>query len=177
MVLIIKINGKNAQRLDSTSSISFQAIEGESLIYALNEFNICASTGSACSSGSLAPSHVLQAMKIPFTFAHGTIRFSFGRFNTQEDFNQLTPTLKIIVENLRKISPFWDSEKQIAHGSKHRHAQHARQKVESFHSWLVCRYHATYHQCQKSCVDECQFFDAGHVTSYTGLISQARLMR
>ena len=110
----IRINGKNAPRLDSTSNISFEAIEGESIIYALNEYKICASTGSACSSGSLAPSHVLQAMKIPFSYAHGTIRFSFGRFNTQEDLNHLLTVLPQVIAKLRQISPFWDQKKNCA---------------------------------------------------------------
>lgn len=107
----IKINGEKALRLDSTSSISFQGIEGESIIYGLNEYKICASTGSACSSGSLAGSYVLQAMQLPFTFAHGTIRFSFGRFNTEKDFQKITEILPKIIKNLRHISPFWDDEK------------------------------------------------------------------
>ncbi len=105
----IKINGKESSRLDTTTNISFQGVEGESIIYALNEYKICASTGSACSSGSLAPSHVLQAMDVPFSFAHGSIRFSFGRYNTKQDLEFLKKTLPKIISSLRSISPFWDN--------------------------------------------------------------------
>ena len=112
----IKINGQNSKRINSTTNVSFEGIEGESIIYALNEKNICASTGSACSSGSLAPSHVLQAMKLPFSFAHGSIRFSFGRFNSELDLTHLKDNLPMIIDSLRKISPFWDNEKNEACG-------------------------------------------------------------
>ncbi|HLE11674.1 MAG: cysteine desulfurase NifS [Bdellovibrionales bacterium RIFOXYD12_FULL_39_22] len=112
----IKINGSGNKRLSSTTNVSFQGIEGESIIYALNEHNICASTGSACSSGSLAPSHVLQAMKVPFSFAHGSIRFSFGRYNSENDLQKVMQVLPNIVKSLRKISPFWDSNNETPTG-------------------------------------------------------------
>lgn len=109
----VKINGSDSPRLDSTSNLSFQGIEGESLLYALNEHGICASTGSACSSGSLAPSHVLQAMHIPFSFVHGSLRISFGRFNQEKDLEYLIEVLPNVVSRLREISPFWDNEKNV----------------------------------------------------------------
>ncbi len=112
----IRINGKDSKRLDSTTNVSFQGIEGESIIYALNEYNICASTGSACSSGSLAPSHVLSAMKVPFSFAHGSIRFSFGKYNNDNDLKKLIEVLPTIIKSLRNISPFWDSKTETAIG-------------------------------------------------------------
>ncbi len=110
----VKINGKDAPRLDSTINMSFEGIEGESIIYGLNEYGICASTGSACSSGSLAPSHVLQAMKVPFTFAHGSLRISFGKYTKQSDIKKLKEALPTVVTALRNISPFWDKEKNCA---------------------------------------------------------------
>lgn len=105
-----KINGAKAERLDGTASISFQGIEGEGLIYGLSKEGICCSTGSACSSGNLEPSHVLAAMKLPFEYAHGTLRFSFGRYNTQEDLDKLLEVLPKVVKNLRRLSPYWDDE-------------------------------------------------------------------
>ncbi len=107
----IIISGKKSERLDSTSNVSFCGIEGESVLYALNEEGICASTGSACSSGSLDSSHVLKAMSIPFEYAHGSIRFSFGRFNNEDDLNKAMGILPGVVARLREISPFWDNEK------------------------------------------------------------------
>ncbi len=107
----IKINGAKAERLGGTTSISFLGIEGEGLIYGLSENGICCSTGSACSSGNLEPSHVLKAMGIPFEYAHGTLRFSFGRFNIESDVEAIEKTLPPIVQNLRRLSPFWDNHK------------------------------------------------------------------
>jgi len=117
----IRINGAKTKRLDNTTSVSFQSIEGESIIYALDEHGICASTGSACSSGTLAPSHVLQAMKIPFTYAHGTLRISFGRYNTAEDLTSVKTHLPRIIKRLREISPFWDSKKNQPCGFEDQH--------------------------------------------------------
>ncbi len=109
----VKINGGNAPRIDNTSNISFYGIEGESILYALNEEDICISTGSACSSGSLAPSHVMQAMKVPFTYAHGSLRISIGRFNTKKDLEIIQKALPTIISKLREISPYWDSQKDM----------------------------------------------------------------
>lgn len=102
----IKINGAQAPRLPNTLSVSFEFVEGESILLLLSDYGICASTGSACSSGSLEPSHVLQAMKIPFTFAHGTIRFSLSIYNTEEEVDYVLEVLPGVIKKLRDISPF-----------------------------------------------------------------------
>ncbi|MBP7794615.1 MAG: cysteine desulfurase NifS [Candidatus Saccharicenans sp.] len=102
----IKINGARAPRLPNTLSVSFEFVEGESILLLLSDYGICASTGSACSSGSLEPSHVLQAMKIPFTFAHGTIRFSLSIYNTEEEADYVLEVLPGVIKKLRDISPF-----------------------------------------------------------------------
>ena len=106
----IRINGDIESRLPNTSSVSFEFIEGESILMLLDAFGICASSGSACTTGSLEPSHVLRAMGLPYTAAHGTIRFSFSRYNTIEDVDFVLEKLPPIIERLRKISPYW-SEK------------------------------------------------------------------
>ncbi len=107
----IEINGGNAARLPNTLNVACHYIEGESILYQLNEYGICASSGSACTSGSLEPSHVLRAMKIPFTAIHGSIRFSFSRYNTDEDVDRIIDAFPKIVESLRRISPYWDMER------------------------------------------------------------------
>ncbi len=101
-----KVNGTIKQRTPNTSNISFANIEGESILLMLNEFGICASSGSACTSGSLEPSHVMRAMGVPFTMAHGSIRFSLSIYNTQEDVDEIIKQLPPIVERLRVLSPF-----------------------------------------------------------------------
>ena len=106
----IRINGDVLSRLPNTSSVSFEFIEGESILMLLDAFGICASSGSACTTGSLEPSHVLRAMGLPYTAAHGTIRFSFSRYNTVEDVDFVLEKLPPIIERLRQISPYW-SEK------------------------------------------------------------------
>ena len=98
-------NSQNANRLSNTSSISFQGIEGEAILLMMNEDNICASTGSACSSGSLEPSHVLLAMGISKQDAHGTIRFSLSRYTTDKDINYLIEKMPPIIKRLREMSP------------------------------------------------------------------------
>jgi cysteine desulfurase len=80
----------------------------------MNEFGICASSGSACTSGSLQPSHVLRAMGVPFTMAHGSIRFSLSIYNTDEDIDLVIEKLPPIIENLRKMSPFGKLKDQIS---------------------------------------------------------------
>lgn len=102
----VRINAKKSPRLPNTSSISFGYVEGESILLTLSEKGICASTGSACSSGSLEPSHVLMAMKVPLIYAHGTIRFSLSIYNTEEDINYLLNILPDVIKRLRDISPF-----------------------------------------------------------------------
>jgi cysteine desulfurase len=101
-----RLNGDPENRLPGTTNISFQSIEGEAMLMHLDQHGICASSGSACTSGSLEPSHVLRAMGVPFTFAHGSIRFSLGRFNTDRDVDEILRVMPGIVARLREISPF-----------------------------------------------------------------------
>ena len=102
----VKVNGDPEHRVPNTTNISFGYIEGESILMYLNEFGICASSGSACTSGSLEPSHVLRAMKVPFQFAHGSIRFSLSDQTTEDDIKLVLKELPPIIERLRQISPF-----------------------------------------------------------------------
>ena len=101
-----KINGDEANRLPNTVNISFEAVEGEALLLQMDQYGICASSGSACTSGSLEPSHVLRAMGVPFTFAHGSVRFSLCRYNTDAEVDRVLEVMPKIVHNLREISPF-----------------------------------------------------------------------
>lgn len=101
------VNGDPASRLPNTSSIAFEYVEGEAILLMMNEHDICASSGSACTSGSLEPSHVLRAMGVPFTAAHGSIRFSLSRYNTEDEIDVIIKTLPPIIERLRELSPFW----------------------------------------------------------------------
>ncbi len=100
------VNGDVASRLPNTSSIAFKNIEGEAILLMLDRLGICASSGSACTSGSLEPSHVLRAMGIPFTYAHGSIRFSLSRYTTEEEVKFVIKEMPPIVERLRAMSPF-----------------------------------------------------------------------
>jgi cysteine desulfurase len=100
------VNGDTESRLPNTSNISFEFIEGESILLMLDRFGICASSGSACTSGSLEPSHVLRAMGVPFTAAHGSIRFSLSRYNTEEEVNFTVEKILPIIARLRELSPF-----------------------------------------------------------------------
>ncbi len=101
-----RINGGGAERLPNTLSIAFEFVEGEAILLLLSEFGICASSGSACTSGSLEPSHVLRAMGVPFTCAHGSIRFSLSRFTTDAEIDTVIRELPPIIRRLREISPF-----------------------------------------------------------------------
>jgi cysteine desulfurase len=101
------VNGDRINRLPNTASLSFEYVEGEAILLLLNEYGICASSGSACTSGSLEPSHVLRAMGVPFTRAHGSIRFSLSRYNTEEEIDYTLEKLPAIIEKLRNLSPFW----------------------------------------------------------------------
>jgi cysteine desulfurase len=105
-----RINGGEAERLPNTSNISFEFIEGEAILLHMDEFGICASSGSACTSGSLQPSHVLRAMGVPFTMAHGSIRFSLSIYNTEEEIDFVIEKVPPIIEKLRSFSPFWKKE-------------------------------------------------------------------
>jgi len=107
-----RVNGGISERLPNTTNISFESIEGESILLLMDEFGICASSGSACTSGSLQPSHVLRAMGVPFTMAHGSVRFSLSVYNTEDEVDFVIDKLPPIIERLRKLSPFWKPEGQ-----------------------------------------------------------------
>jgi cysteine desulfurase len=107
----VQINGKGAPRLPNTANVSCHYVEGEGMLYQLSAHGICASSGSACTSGSLEPSHVLRAMNVPFTAVHGSVRFSLSRYNTAEDVEKIIEVFPQIVANLRKLSPYWDNER------------------------------------------------------------------
>ncbi|MGD8563280.1 MAG: cysteine desulfurase NifS [Desulfarculaceae bacterium] len=111
-----RINGDPQNRLPNTSSVSFEYVEGESILLKLSDLGICASSGSACTSGSLEPSHVLRAMGVPFTCAHGSIRFSLSVYNNDEDIDHVLEHMPGIIQRLRSISPFW-SKAQAAAGA------------------------------------------------------------
>jgi len=101
-----RVNGDLMGRLPNTTNISFDYIEGEAILLMLDDCGICASTGSACASGSLEPSHVLRAMDVPRTAMHGSIRFSLSAYNTEEDIDRVLTELPRIVKRLRELSPF-----------------------------------------------------------------------
>ncbi len=101
------LNGHKTNRLPNTANISFEYVEGEAILLHMNQHRICASSGSACTSGSLEPSHVLRAMGVPFTAAHGSIRFSLSVYNTEEEVDFVVEKMPEIIESLREMSPFW----------------------------------------------------------------------
>ncbi len=103
----VKVNGGKAPRLPNTTNMSFEFIEGESILLLMDQFAICASSGSACTSGSLQPSHVLRAMGVPYTMAHGSVRFSLSVYNTEQDIDLVVEKLPPIIERLRGMSPYW----------------------------------------------------------------------
>jgi cysteine desulfurase len=103
-----RVNGDRHDRLPNTSNLSFEYVEGEAILLRLNEFGICASSGSACTSGSLQPSHVLRAMGVPFTMAHGSIRFSLSIYNTEPEIDFVIEKFPPIIEELRTLSPYWE---------------------------------------------------------------------
>ncbi len=107
------VNGDLEQRLPNTLSIGFDAVEGESILLMLDRDGICASSGSACTSGSLEPSHVLMAMKVPLKSAHGTIRFSLSHYNTKKEMDKIVSALIPIIQKLREMSPFWKDGKVV----------------------------------------------------------------
>jgi len=106
------VNGDREHRLPNTSSVAFEYVEGEAILLMLNEHGICASSGSACTSGSLEPSHVLRAMGVPFTAAHGSIRFSLSRYTTAKEIDLVLQKLPPIIARLREPSPFWKSARR-----------------------------------------------------------------
>lgn len=109
-------NGHKEDRLPNTTNVSFEYVEGEAILLHLDRFGICASSGSACTSGSLEPSHVLRAMGVPFTAAHGSIRFSLSVYNTEDEVDFILEKLPPIIANLREMSPFWEDRDKIVGG-------------------------------------------------------------
>ncbi|MBN2579660.1 MAG: cysteine desulfurase NifS [Pirellulales bacterium] len=108
----VQVNGKGAPRTPNTLNVSCHGVEGESMLMQLmSDYGICASSGSACTTGSLEPSHVLRAMQVPFTAVHGSVRFSLSRYNTAADVDRIIEAFPKIVANLRKSSPYWDQER------------------------------------------------------------------
>jgi cysteine desulfurase len=104
------VTGDPGNRLPNTCNIAFEFIEGEAILLLLNKQGIAASSGSACTSGSLEPSHVMRAMGIPFTAAHGTVRFSLSRYNRSEEIDRVIVAVPPIVAQLRKLSPYWGED-------------------------------------------------------------------
>ena len=102
----VRVNGDRARRLPNTLNVSFEYIEGESIAYRLSDLGICVSTGSACASGSLDPSHVIRAMGVPFTAVHGSVRFSLSRYTTDEEIDYVLDKLPPVIRELREMSPF-----------------------------------------------------------------------
>jgi cysteine desulfurase len=111
-----RVNGDPSARIPNTTNISFEFIEGESILLMLDEFRICASSGSACTSGSLQPSHVLRAMGVPFTMAHGSVRFSLSIYNTEEEIDFVIEKIPAIIEGLRNLSPYWTAGEACSRG-------------------------------------------------------------
>ena len=107
------LNSKGKNRVPNTTNIGFQYVEGELILLHLNDFGICASSGSACTSGSLEPSHVLRAQGVPFTSLHGSIRFSLSRYTTEEEIDYTLEKLPVIIEKIVKISPFQKELREI----------------------------------------------------------------
>ncbi len=112
-VPFVKLNGPRENRLPANADFSFKFIEGESILFSLDLAGICVSSGSACSSGSLEPSHVLLSLGLPEELAHGSIRFSFGKHNTIEEVDYAVDTIKTAVSRLREMSPLFKSEGEI----------------------------------------------------------------
>ena len=115
------LNGHKTERLPNTTNISFEYVEGEAILLHLDRYGICASSGSACTSGSLEPSHVLRAMGVPFTAAHGSIRLSLSIYNTEQEVHHVLEHLPPIIANLRELSPFWKSVHRGAVGQGGQH--------------------------------------------------------
>ncbi len=108
------VNGDQEMRLPNTTSIAFEYVEGEAILLMMNELGICASSGSACTSGSLEPSHALRAMGVPFTAAHGSIRFSLSTYNTDQEVDFIIKKLPPVISRLREMSPFWADREGLA---------------------------------------------------------------
>lgn len=108
----VRVNGDRENRLANTLNISFEYVEGEAIAYRLSDLGICVSTGSACASGSLEPSHVIRAMDVPFTAVHGSVRFSLSRYNTMEEVEYVLEKVPPVIAELRAMSPFGPGMKQ-----------------------------------------------------------------
>ena len=109
----VEVNGRGAERLPNTLNVSCHGVEGESMLFQLSAYGICASSGSACTSGSLEASHVLKAMNVPDTAVQGSVRFSLSRYNTEADVDAIIEAFPEMVANVRRISPYWDQEKNV----------------------------------------------------------------
>ena len=113
-----RLNSSTGNRVPNTTNIGFEYIEGELILLYLNQLGICASSGSACTSGSLDPSHVLRAMGVPFTALHGSIRLSLSRFTTEEEIDYACKVFPEVIEKINKLSPF---QKELAELKSIRH--------------------------------------------------------
>lgn len=103
-----RLNTGIANRVPNTTNIGFEYVEGELILLHLSDMGICASSGSACTSGSLEPSHVLRAMNVPFTAIHGSIRFSLSKYTTEKDIDYVTSVIPDVIEKIRNLSPYQD---------------------------------------------------------------------
>ncbi len=112
------VTGDPGNRLPNTCNIAFEYIEGEAILLLLNKQGIAASSGSACTSGSLEPSHVMRAMDIPYTAAHGTVRFSLSRYTTPDEIDRVIAAVPPIIAQLRKLSPYWSGNAPVAEPDK-----------------------------------------------------------
>jgi cysteine desulfurase len=112
------VNGDPDNRLPNTTNIAFEFIEGEAILLLLNKLGIAASSGSACTSGSLEPSHVMRAMNIPYTAAHGSMRFSLSRYNTMDEIERVIAAVPPIIARLRKLSPYWGEDGPVEEPEK-----------------------------------------------------------
>lgn len=108
------VTGDPLNRTANTCNIAFEYVEGEAILMLLNQFGIAASSGSACTSGSLEPSHVMKAMQIPYTAAHGTIRFSLSRYTKEKEIDKVIEVIPQIIDKLRMLSPYWQDGKPVA---------------------------------------------------------------
>ncbi|MCG7918574.1 MAG: cysteine desulfurase NifS [Candidatus Thiodiazotropha taylori] len=112
------VTGDPNNRLPNTCNIAFEYIEGEAILLLLNKMGIAASSGSACTSGSLEPSHVMRAMDIPFTAAHGSVRLSLSRYNTMDEIERVIEAVPPIVAQLRQLSPYWSGDGPVEEPEK-----------------------------------------------------------
>jgi cysteine desulfurase len=112
------VTGNPDNRLPNTTNIAFEFVEGEAILMLLNKQGIAASSGSACTSGSLEPSHVMRAMDIPFTAAHGSVRLSLSRYNCMGEIERVIEAIPPIMAQLRKLSPYWQDDGPVEEPEK-----------------------------------------------------------